>query len=248
MTTALDIIVGGYRETNLTGINSTLSDAEKDQGLSLLNDILSSALGFDISEKLIDWPVGNVNYANGLPGWTEYRWSRPWANHRLIVNVNSPQTIFMPLQPDNGARIALVDVLGNLSTYPITLDGNGRNVEGAPQLVLNTDGLNKAWLYRADLANWVAETTLTIGDDMPYPPAFDSFFKVKLAMRIDPRYGRSMSAESVAELANMESRLRSAYRQRVVTPCDLAVQVLGVQVYNAGLGYGRPRGAYGWME
>lgn len=248
MATTLDIITGGYRESNLIGINAAPTAAEQTQGLELLRDILSSVLGYQIGEKLIDWPVGTVNYENGLPGWTQEIWSRPWANHRLVLNLNAPQTIYFPCKPDNGARMAVVDIIGNVGTYNVVLMGNGRNIQGAAQITLNTDSVNRSWIYRADLGDWIVETPVELGGDMPYPSAFDGFFKTKLAMRINPRYGRSMMQESVAELDSMQEKLRAAYRQRVVTPCDLAVQVLGVQVYNAGLGYGRPpAGRWAWM-
>jgi hypothetical protein len=50
--------------------------------------------------------------------------------------------------------MGIVDPFRRLAAFPVTLDGNGRTIENAATLVLNTNGLNREWFYRADLGGW----------------------------------------------------------------------------------------------
>lgn len=250
MSTTLEIITGAHRESNLIAIGLTPTVNQQTEGLSLLQELVSSVLGFEVGEQLNDWPIGTVNFdpVQSAP-WSEQRWMRPLVNSRLYVNVQSPQTVYFPLSPNNGARMAVVDVLGNLATYPMTLDGNGRTIEGSPTLTINTDGANIQWMFRADLQDWVRVTPLTNPGDMPFPQQYDGYFTTRLAMRLNPRYATKMDPQTIDTMNRAEQRIQAEYHQRIVTPADLGVQVLSVQAYNAGLGYGgvfQPY-PYGWM-
>lgn len=250
MSTTLEIITGAHRESNLIAIGVTPKTDQQTEGLSLLQELVSSVLGFEVGEQLNDWPIGTVNFDPiESAAWSEQRWTRPFVNSRLYVNVQSPQTIYFPVNPDNGARMAVVDVLGNLATYPMTLDGNGKHIEGAATVTINTNSANKEWMFRADLQNWVLVTPLANPGDMPFPQQHDGYFTTRLAMRLNPRYARKMDPQTLDTLQRAEQRIQAEYRQRIITPADLGVQVLSVQAYNAGLGYGgvfQPY-PYGWM-
>lgn len=246
MTTTLEIITDAYRESNLIGIGVAPDANQQTEGLRRLNAVISSALGFEIGEDLVDWQVGttNISASNGGLCYSESIWTRPVTNSRLLLNAEQPQTLFLPTRPNDGARMAAIDQLGNLSVHPVTLDANGQNIEGSPSIVLNTDGINKVWFYRADLGNWVPVATLEIDDDMPFPPEFDDSFVTLLAMRLNPRYGRALSQESAAWMTRSLGKLRGRYRQKKVVPADPGV----TNMTRTGFGFGYGGGRNGWMS
>lgn len=244
MTVASAIIRSALRESNIIGVNSTPNAAQSAEALDRLNNLVSSSMGWEAGEPLLDWPVGTVGVVQyGWTGWTPYRWQRPHSNVRLVVNHDMAETIILPAYPDDGARLALIDVGQNLSTLPITLDADGRRIEDQTSLVLNTDGESRSWLYRADLGNWIRIDSLTDSSELPFPSEFDDAFITLLAMRINPRYGRQITQETMAALERSVGQLRARYSQRVVTPADIGVLRPTVQVYNANLYW--PYGNYG---
>lgn len=242
MTTALEIITDAYRESNITGIGVVPNSAQQDEGLRRLNAVISGALGFEIGEQLQDWQVGTVGLADG-DCLSEQVWTRPIANVRLLLRAATPQTIFLPANPSDGARVSVVDVLGGLSGYPVTLDANGRSIEDAPTITLNEDALKRVWFYRADLGQWARISTLLIGSDMPFPAEHDDVFITLLAMRLNPRYGRALTAETNSWMERSLRALRARYKQKVIVGADPAV----LSLTRTGPYYsGGPR--IGWMS
>lgn len=236
MTIASTIIVAALRESNLIGVNSTPTTAQSTEALARLNTIVSSTFGFEVGEPLQDWPIGIVGVDPcRLPYWTALRWRRPCSNVRLVVHHDEAETAILPACPDDGARLSLIDVGQNLATYPLTLDPDGRRIEGSTSLVLNTNGESRSWLYRADQGNWIRIDSLTADSELPTPAEFDDAFITMLAMRLNPRYGRTIAQETVAAMERAVSQLRARYSQRVVTPADIGVLRPTVQVYNANL-------------
>lgn len=247
MTDALTIITDAYREGNLIGIGVEPTELEQAQGLRLLQNVVSSVFGYEVGEKLHDWPVGSTGVVDGLGSWNENIWTRPVSSVRIVANNATPQTLFLPAHPDDGARIGFVDVGEQVSTYPITLNANGRRIEGLDLLVIDTDNYSAEWFYRADLGEWVRREILAIDSEIPFPSEFDDAFTTMLAMRLNPRYGRAMQGESGAWMERSISRLRSRYRQTVVTAADLPVLVMSTQAYNPYLN--APNGGrFGWMN
>lgn len=230
MTTVLSIITQSYRESNLIGLGVTPNDKEQAEALPLLSALVGSAVGFAIGEQLADWPIGEVGVVYGR-AWNQTLWNRPPAGTRLLARSGTPQTVYLQANPSNGARMALVDVSQALETAPITIDANGVLIEGQPTLVINSAAEPIEWMYDAETANWTRWSAIAIDGDMPFPAKFDSYWITKLAMRLNPRYGRAIQAESASELATIEARIRAAYRQNVVTAADLAVQLLSRQSY-----------------
>jgi len=245
MTVASAIGFQALRESNIIGISATPTAPQAAEALSRLNNLVSSSLGWEVGEPLQDWPVGLVGVVPwGFECWTQWRWSRPTSNVRLVVNHNEAETVTLPARPDDGARLSLIDVGQNLATYPITLDADGRRIEGDTTLVLNTDGESRSWLYRADLGDWIRVDTLLADSELPFPPEFDDAFITMLALRLNPRYGRVIAQETVAAMERSIAQLRARYSQTVVTPADIGVRRPTVQVYNANL-YWPYR--HGWM-
>jgi len=253
MTTVSQIITDGYRESNLIGLGVEPNATEAADGLRRLQTIVSGTAGFEVGELLHDWPIGlnNVHIEPAFYNtWTQEIWQQPVENSRLLIDTSMAQTVWFPKQPDDGARMGVIDVSGQLATYPITLDGNGRLIDGSPTVVLDTDGFTAVWFYRADMAQWVKVTPIAADGEFPFPQEFDDAFITLLAMRLNPRYGRALPAESAATLQNVMGNLKARYRQRQPRPCDIGVLNMTVQVYNTWSNRGRvPYVARtGWMS
>ena len=207
MALASDIIQRAYREGNIIPLNATPNADQVSEALPLLNEQFLAALGFEAGEELSDLNIGGQ--------FDQSAWCSTYvpANARLILNLGGALSFNLEPWPYEGQRLAIADAGDNLATYNLTLNGNGRLIEGSSSLVLSTSGDTRQWLYRADTANWVKMTALASGDAMPFPQEFDSFFTTRLAMRLNPRYGQTLSPATVAELSKIEGKLRARYRK-----------------------------------
>lgn len=207
MTLASDIITRAYRESNLIPLVAVPNANQQNEALPLLNGQFLAALGFEIGTDLADLNIGGAFDQSALCSqWVP-------ANLRLVLNLSAATTLKLHPQPYEGQRLAFADAGNNIAASPLTLDANGRLIEGAKTVLLNTNGDSRQWLYRADTASWVKITALIATDAMPLPQEFDSFFVTRLAMRLNPRYGQQLSDLTVKELTTIEGKLRARYRK-----------------------------------
>lgn len=207
MTTLVsNIITDAYRETNLIPLGSSPSDNQVTEALTRLNVILSSVIGNQVGDY-----YDELNIIGGTYDQSQY--TNPYVpnNTRLILRLSAATTLYLDPEPFEGERIAVIDVANNLATYPLTLDANGRNIEGASTLVLNTNGLTREWMYRADTGSWAKIGTVLSTDTMPFPQEFDDYFVTALAMRLNPRYGQSLAPETVELMKQAKAQIRSRY-------------------------------------
>lgn len=247
MTTAREIIKQAYRESNVLIIGATPTDDQNDEGLAKLNALISSALGFTAGEGYTHWPVGTEGVDEINAGWSSTDWSMPPVNVRMMVTTTEEQTITLPPFPNNGARIAVIDVTETGGSRNMTIEGNGRLIEGAASITFDLEDVNMEWLYRDDIATWVLLASLDIDDDMPFPIRYDQFFETRLAMRFNPRYGRTMDQQTLAVLNEASNQLKAEFRQKIPSRTDPGVTAMSVQVgRNSGCTPFR-RGRYGWM-
>lgn len=213
MSLVSEIIQQAYRETNLIPLGATPNTNQLDEALTRLNAIVLSAVGNEIAEPgFREVTIGGEEDESNLV--SEYVPD----NTRLMLQLDGEALVGLQPKPYEGQRIALVDILGNLSTYNFTLDGNGRNIEGSDTLTLSENSLAAQWLYRADIGNWVRITSLVLDDDMPFPEDFDDYFVGMLALRLSPRYGQMLPTESVDILKRSRQQLRARYKNRNHTP------------------------------
>src|SRR3546814_9522709 len=104
---------------------------------------------------------------------------------------------------------------GNLATNTVTLHGNGRLIEGANTVLLNTNGIDQEWFYRAATANWVKYAPLIAADTFPFPEEFDNYFILMLAMEINPTYGQEMNQLNLSLLKRSKRQLSARYTQKI---------------------------------
>lgn len=205
MTLASSIITDAYRESNLIPMGNAPTANQQTEALGRLNVIILSTVGNEAGDGLDDLNIGGAYDQSSLcsvfiPD-----------NARLLLNHTSATTYNLDPEPFEGQRLSIIDVAGRLGTYNVTINGNGRNIEGASSLVLNTNGDNRQWMYRADTGNWVKVISLVSTDQIPFPIEFDDYFITMLAMRLNPRYGQTMPAETVQALKRSRNLLRSRY-------------------------------------
>lgn len=216
MTLVSSIITDAYREGNILPLRKVPDAFQVAEALRLYNGNIRSIYGDDAGEGLTDWPLGTFNYESPNYGpypYTDYQINHPTINRRLIVTNTEAKTIWLTPFPQDGARMAIADPFGRLSTVPVTLDANGRTIEGSPTLLLNVDGTFREWFYRADLGQWVAISGLTEGNENPFPDDFDNFFIIGLALRLNPRYGREIDEQSVMVFKSERRKFVARYLQ-----------------------------------
>jgi hypothetical protein len=105
------------------------------------------------------------SYVDGLVGGGDknniYSYSAVTTNVTLstgssyVILANSPSaiiTITLPLTPLNGQVFKIKDIGGQALTYPVTVAGNGLNVDGSPNATINTNYGALELLYNG--TNW----------------------------------------------------------------------------------------------
>lgn len=216
MTQALAIIEQAHRESNLIALKgATLTPEQVAEGLGKLNTLLASVYGFEAGSKLHDWPVGiSTGTQEMVSSWTRGEWQYPPQNSRLLAYSTDAEIVYLPPFPDNGARIGVIDIQGQISLHPLTLNANGKLIEDVFTVDVDQDEFGGEWMYRADTANWYRLTGLLEDTEMPFPVQFDDYFETMLAARLNPRYGRAMTAETTAALQRSLAQMRATYRQR----------------------------------
>lgn len=254
MTLVSSIINDAFREGNILPLGKAPNEAQETEALRLLNQLFATIYGDEAGEALQDWPLGNFGRESPVYdlGWTEQQIDRPMLNSRLIAVNEQPKTLYLPLQPQDGSRMAIADPFGRLASVPVTLDANGRTIEGASTLLLDTDGLYAEWFYRADLGNWMKLVGVVETDEMPFPAEFDMFFIMLLAMRINPRYGRAMDPQSQAMYQSERRKFVSRYLQSMPLEIldDISWPFMSTQTYDQQREFSSNRafrrGSYFW--
>jgi len=244
MTAASELVKAGFRENNIIPVGKDPTTAEQTEGLGLLNRDLNSVYGFVVGENLTDWPIPAVQRTGSvaanpplLPGSKQplvsLNNSYPAANVRLVWD-GSTRTVYFPESPEDGARMALVKASGAAAsgTGTLTLDGNGRTIEGSNTYTAGVSG--SKWMYRADLADWKALADLALADDCPFPPELDDFWICGLAIRLAPRYGKEVASATVARFRHMKSEIQARYWQNAPATSGGELLQPGYQSYAQG--------------
>lgn len=236
MTTARALITSAYREGNLIAIGATPNENEIAEALPRLNRYVRGVFGYEMGEQLLDWTVpapqrtANVaaNYPQApyptstdmnvlaFPLATDASLSitpYPPKNSRLVWGGKSDMKVFFPEAPDDGSRMGVVASSQADAAKVLTLDGNGHLVEGLPTIPQPTPVVPREWLYRADLGDWKRVTDMLIDGECPFPPEHDDLWICLLAVRLAPRYSKTISQETQAIAAVALKRLKTRYRQ-----------------------------------
>ena len=242
------IISDALRETNLIPLGVTPTTAQSTEAFSKLQALVSSTLGNEMGENLNPFPLGQDNITSpvGYPWWNNTLPGNLFVptNVRVMCNLTAEGFINLHPKPHDGARMGIVDVSGNFSTNTLTIYGNGRMIEGATQMTYNTNGEIREWIYREDLGGWVVVVPLDPDGYMPFPSEFDDFFIIRLAMRLNPRYGQIMHPASMETLKEMATKFSARYSQ-TTTQRPVEAGLLYLTHWNRFWGYGAYGPSYG---
>lgn len=215
MTLISSLITDAFREGNILPLGRDPNANQLAEALRLYNQNVLSIYGNDAGENLADWTLGT--YGVDQPGITDprtpYMIQRPSINRRLIATATTALTVYLTPWPQDGSRMGIIDPFSRLAGFPVTLDANGRTIEGAATKVLNVNGMAQEWFYRADKGDWVKLTSLLSTDENPFPEEFDIFFYVGLAMRLNPRYGREMDPQTATVFKQQRNSFMARYLQ-----------------------------------
>lgn len=218
MTLVSLIIIDGLRESNLIGLGESGDAAQGAESLRLLDRLVSGVFGNEVGENLTDWTFPPVNAIT-------YTWQYIPPDTRIVMGPNAGARSFnVNPYPENGDRLQLVDAGSNFATNNVTLIKGPAKFGGSPSnYIANTNGFNKTWLYRADIADWALVSPLDPAGEFPFPQAYDDAFIGLLAARLSPRYQQTLSPESQVSLDRAIRRLRADYSRTRLEPCDAAV-------------------------
>jgi hypothetical protein len=232
MSTLADIIQSGYRELNLVAIGKEPTPAQSAEGLTLLNRIYDQVFGGSAGNLMYPWPLGNYGrQAMDQLSWSTQQWQNPIPNAKLVVTNEEALTVYLPTAPSDGARIGIMDPYSRLASVPVTLDGNGYTIENAATLLLNTDDMDRTWLFRQDLGNWARLSPLIATDPSPFPSEYDDYFSILLALRFAPRAGRELASSTSAAYAALEKKFVARYYQSAPLITDRALMFNSKQSY-----------------
>ena len=211
------IITSALRETNLVPLGTTPNTNQINEAFQLLLTVVESVLGNEMGENLVPFPLGQDNIVSpaGYPWWSNSLPGNVFlqTNMRVMCNLTAEGFVNLHPKPHDGARMCIVDVSGNFATNELTIYGNGRQIEGESEMTYNTDGQMREWMYREDLGNWVVTSPIELTGTMPWGPEYDDMFIIKLAMRLNPRYGQIMHPASMQTLKEVQTKFSARYSQ-----------------------------------
>lgn len=222
MSTATEIVVQAFREGNLVPVGAELETADAAEGLLLLNRWLDSLFGFELGELQANWPVppSATQPVNAqFPLWPQNRelssdqWPYPPANVRVLLSLEADTDIYLPANPSDGARMLILNV-GGTTAFDLTINGNGRLVQGVSEVSGTPDALNGLVLfYRADLGDWQSVTRMIGTDASPLPEFYDDLLAIGTFIRLAPRYGNPVSEELALTFRRLKRRAKAQYAQ-----------------------------------
>ena len=228
-----------YREAAIKRIGDTPTVDEYNEGLDRLNGFLNSLFGAELSQILTDVQIPirqrttnnpNATFNQGFPasltgldqplGAVEDTSVDQYVltpNSRVLNRVTTPTTVYFPQNPGDGARVAIVNT-GAAAT--LTLDGNGRRINGADTQAFLTTSPNVTYFYRADLGDWKpVPEELALTDELPLPASFDRLIICGTAISLTGLDEIQPTAGTMFMYNRLLSRAEERYYQReAVTP------------------------------
>lgn len=243
MTAIGEIIEDAFFQAGMVTETQHATPTQATKAMKSLQRLINAMTGTDAGEQQQDWPLGN--YGRQSPEQiclTTEQLTNPPINRRLLATNEEATTLYLSAWPQDGARMTLADPFGRLATVPVTLDGNGRTIEGASSVVINTNGTYRTWFYRSDLGDWKRIAPLTITDDFPFPEQFDQMFIIYLGVQLNPSYGKSLDPANAAMLKQNRQEFISRYVLSLPLDIDDSISwpFLSRQGYDAQRAFSSP--------
>lgn len=230
---AQQIIDRAYREAAIKRLGDRPNVEEYNEGLDRLNGFLASLFGAEIGRILTDvqipalqrtanapssdfhqpFPLSASNFDQpiGVVESSSAPTFLPPPNSRILWRGTTPTTVYFPQYPEDGARMALVDTG---STASLTIDANGRSLNGALTVTLDPGFAGITYFYRADLATWIPLVTLDLSNESPLPAEFDRLLVCGTAISLTALDEINPTSGTMFMYNRLLSRCKERYMQR----------------------------------
>lgn len=221
MATARETIKKALRKLRVIESGSNPTSAELTDCLDYLNKILAEIVGFGGSYQLRTKTISS-----------SYELSPRDPAIRLLCRHSGALTVTLPSVTDmeiyDGMRVGVVDVSANAATYNITIARNEWLLEGAAaNLTLSTNGINRVWMFRADLGDWKRATDLAADDSLPFPTDLDNAMALILAQELGGEFGQQLRPSDAALAKTARLKLSSKYAPAVRMAPEPSVRWMG---------------------
>jgi hypothetical protein len=219
MTTIRQLVTDAFRESGITQTGLDPESDEFDEGLRKAQFIIQNLLVSELGCLLTPVSYGSASLTNASAlyedqsSFVDQYFVPPFS--RLMVNIDTPVTVYLPPNPMDGTRVGVVDSGSTFGSNTFTINGNGRKIEGAFTKTLSDDGVSREWFYRADTGNWSVVSSLTSNDESPFPFEFDDLISTQVAMRLNPRYEQQTAPETISAYRTLLSRFKARYKTSV---------------------------------
>ncbi len=226
-------VTRAYREAAIRPIGTTPTTDEFEEGLDRLNGFLDSLFGAEIGQLLTDVQVPliqrtaesaranfNLPFPNSLTNFDQLPAQYEQTvvdqfvlapNSRVLWRGTDATTVFFPQYPGDGARVEIVNT-GASAT--LTLDGNGRRINGSDQATFLDSDTRVTYFYRADLGDWKPITQLTLTDELPLPAEFDRLIICGTAISLTALDEINPSSGTMFMYERLLKRCKERYFQR----------------------------------
>jgi hypothetical protein len=138
------------------------------------------------------------------------------------VKLAAPATLTLPDNPQDGWRVGVVDVAANFATHNLTVSPNNRRIATAigtyatANQALSTNGVSKAWFYRADVGAWIEEADWVLTDTPYFPDAYHTALADILALVLFPQYETTPPAHLVNNAQRGRDIIMERYNPRAL--------------------------------
>ncbi|WPJ48978.1 hypothetical protein RCIP0012_00202 [Klebsiella phage RCIP0012] len=87
----------------------------------------------------------------------------------LVDNIDGASTVVFPSPKRVGDSITVCDLFGKFSTYPLTVDGNGKSIYGsADSMTISTDNVSATFTWTGEARGWVITSGVGLGQGRVY--------------------------------------------------------------------------------
>lgn len=87
----------------------------------------------------------------------------------LVDNTDGVSTVLFPSPKRVGDSVTVCDLYGKFSTYPLTVDGNGKSIYGsADSMTISTDNVSATFTWTGEARGWVITSGVGLGQGRVY--------------------------------------------------------------------------------
>jgi len=216
MATLRATITLALRRLGVLGPGQRPDAQQEEDAVAAANRLLRGLVGLGVSH-----PVRHVETDQSL------QLSPDWPATRILCTVGG-LTIALPPRAADGARIIILDVSGAAAASPITVTSDGVKIEGAASpLSLNTAGVDRALMFRADLGDWRRISDLTIDDVLPFPDDLEDAWTLILMNACESVFDAEMRPNDARLITPAMKRFRARYMAPMPMRPDSALGATG---------------------